>query len=323
MILLNPILSICIPTYNRAEILRHTLEHYFESPECDETIEVIVSDNASTDDTQLVCEHFSRNYSNFKYYRNEENVRDANFAIVLDYAKGEYVKLMNDTIYIPTEGLRLMKQQIHTYSKTKEPIFFITGPVYERIKQRNVRCANLNEYIGYVSLFCTAINMFGTWREDWQKIDDKTCKAHLQLAQVDWTYQIIERNNGCRLLYIEPFWWLTEGSQRKFSESYNFFQIHLANYNAIQQVYLEKGLISPNTIRKDGRVFLRHYRKKIGQVLFGRRIDGFDYNGAKQILMHHFSKDWYFYWFIVSYPFWYVGDVMRRVKNKIKKICVR
>lgn len=44
------ILSICIPTYNRKEILKGTLDEIFSCP--DEDIEVIVIDNASTDGTR-------------------------------------------------------------------------------------------------------------------------------------------------------------------------------------------------------------------------------------------------------------------------------
>lgn len=319
----NPIiLSICIPTYNRAAILRDTLERYTSCEEFDDSVEIVISDNASPDETPAVCKEFVQRYPNIRYYRNEENVRDANFAIVQDYAQGEYIKLMNDNIYMLNEALRAMKQYVRANMESRKPIFFVTGPVYNRIHQNECMCWNLDEYVQKVSLFVTAISLFGVWRTDWEKISNKTRFSKLQLSQVDWTYQLIEKYGMCQLIYIEPFWCLSKGTEHKFSESYNFFTIHLNNYSVIKQVYEEKGLISAETMRKDGHVFLRHYRKKIGEVLFGRHIDGFDYSGTKQILMRHFSKDWYFYWYLLSYPLWYVGDLMRRVKNKIKRICV-
>ena len=319
----NPILSICIPTYNRAAILRDTLEKYSSCAEFDDSVEIVISDNASPDETPAVCKEFTQKFSNIRYYRNVVNVRDENFVIVQNHAQGEYIKLMNDNIYMPNEGLRAMKQYIRANIDSKKPIFFVTGPVYERIRQKEYTCRSMDEYVRKVSLFVTAISLFGVWRTDWVEISDKTRFSKLQLSQVDWTYQLIEKYGMCQLIYMEPYWCPSKGAEHKFSESYNFFKVHLTNYDTIKQEYVEKGLISPNTMRKDGRMFLRHYRKKIGEVLFGRRIDGFDYSGTKQILKQHFSKDWYFYWFILSYPLWYAGDVMRRIKNKIKRICVR
>ena len=51
----EPILSICIPTYNRAESLRTSLQQYVSCKGFDESIEIVISDNASTDDTRKVA----------------------------------------------------------------------------------------------------------------------------------------------------------------------------------------------------------------------------------------------------------------------------
>jgi len=47
----QPDLSICIPTYNRAAILADTLAHLEFLNDFPLTTEVVVSDNASPDDT--------------------------------------------------------------------------------------------------------------------------------------------------------------------------------------------------------------------------------------------------------------------------------
>ena len=71
------LLSICIPTYNRSKTLENTLNSLFSNPEFDSNkIEVIVSDNCSTDDTAQVV----AKYPLVKYYCNKENVKDLNFA---------------------------------------------------------------------------------------------------------------------------------------------------------------------------------------------------------------------------------------------------
>ena len=55
-----PILSICIPTNNRVDILRKTLNSIFAQHVSSDLFEVCVSDNSRTDETKkLIQEEFS------------------------------------------------------------------------------------------------------------------------------------------------------------------------------------------------------------------------------------------------------------------------
>ena len=316
----QPILSICIPTYNRAEILRDTLTHYVSCSELDDGVEIIISDNASPDHTQEVCKEFVEKYKNIHYFRNEQNVRDRNFIIVQNYAKGRYIKLMNDNIYMPNEAIGKMKEYILDNAASQVPLFFVTGPVYQRMKAKEYTCHNLNEYVQTVSLFVTAISCFGTWQRDWEQINGKDEYSQLLLSQVDWTYQIIAQKWTCKLIYLEPYWLLSKGAERKFSENYNFFQVHLTNYNIIKQIYVEKGLISEKTMRKDGHEFLRHYRKEIFKIIFLHKKNKFDTQGTFSILNKYYCKDPYYWWFLLTMPLWYLGDIIRRIWNKLRKL---
>lgn len=60
-------LSIVIPTFNRASTLARTLDHIESQTVSTESYEVIVVDNASTDDTRTVLEAKSRKYFNLKF----------------------------------------------------------------------------------------------------------------------------------------------------------------------------------------------------------------------------------------------------------------
>jgi glycosyltransferase involved in cell wall biosynthesis len=61
-----PKLSIVIPTFNRASTLARTIDRIESQTVSSENYEVIVVDNASTDDTRLVLEAKSGKYSNLK-----------------------------------------------------------------------------------------------------------------------------------------------------------------------------------------------------------------------------------------------------------------
>ena len=76
------LVSICIPTYNRSTYLRQSLERYIVEKEfIDGKVEIVISDNASTDDTKMVVEEYVKKYKNIRYYRNKENIRDKNFPL--------------------------------------------------------------------------------------------------------------------------------------------------------------------------------------------------------------------------------------------------
>ena len=93
----NKTLSICIPTFNRASYLRECLESILTSAsKYLDHIEIVISDNASTDNTKHVVQGFQDRYSYIRYNRNEENVFDENFFIAASLAKGDYIWIFAD-----------------------------------------------------------------------------------------------------------------------------------------------------------------------------------------------------------------------------------
>lgn len=95
-----PILSITIPTYNRAQYLKENLEAILRQITEDyaSKIEIIVNDNASTDNTSSVVTDLVEKYKfPIQYHRKDKNVcfKD-NFADVTSKATGKYLFLLGD-----------------------------------------------------------------------------------------------------------------------------------------------------------------------------------------------------------------------------------
>ncbi|MEW6558406.1 MAG: glycosyltransferase family 2 protein [Elusimicrobiota bacterium] len=89
-------LSICIPTYNRSSYLRKILESIV-SQIANNAIEVIISDNASTDDTKRIVGEYASQYPFIHYYCNEQNIGlDKNTLLAMNYGKGDYIWLCSD-----------------------------------------------------------------------------------------------------------------------------------------------------------------------------------------------------------------------------------
>ncbi len=93
-------LTVAIPTWNRAEILDQSLKEIIEYIKpFGQRIELIVSDNASTDSTnEVILKHVNRNAElNIVHYRQRENTGYfGNFKKVKELAKGKYIWILSD-----------------------------------------------------------------------------------------------------------------------------------------------------------------------------------------------------------------------------------
>lgn len=86
-------LSICIPTYNRAAFLGEALDSVIR--QATDEVEIVVSDNASTDNTEALVREFQARFPRIRYHKNPENLgADRNFLKVVELGEGEYCWLL-------------------------------------------------------------------------------------------------------------------------------------------------------------------------------------------------------------------------------------
>lgn len=108
-----PLLSICIPTYNRANFLRECLDSILISARGHEDeIEIVISDNASTDETPSLVTEFQSRYSFIRYNRNPINVIEKNFYIVSTLATSKYVWLFGDDDKMTPQAIPAVLEQL-------------------------------------------------------------------------------------------------------------------------------------------------------------------------------------------------------------------
>lgn len=90
----KPLLSICIPTYNRAEYIGHALDSVLNqlSEHTSQLIEICISDNASTDNTEDIIGLKKESTTCSIYYnRNQKNLGfDLNVRKIVEMASGKY-----------------------------------------------------------------------------------------------------------------------------------------------------------------------------------------------------------------------------------------
>lgn len=100
----QPLLSICIPTYNRAGFLRECLSS-LDLADLGGAVEIVVSDNASTDATLDVLEEFKTTLP-LRYIVQQENIGpERNFDAVITEAHGEYCWLLGSDDVVEPGGV--------------------------------------------------------------------------------------------------------------------------------------------------------------------------------------------------------------------------
>ncbi|XOV91168.1 MAG: glycosyltransferase [Bacteroidota bacterium] len=116
-----PILSICIPTYNRAKLLSRQLESLSIALRSvpQEMYEIVFGDNNSTDDTFAEIERFGQEYP-ANYYRNRENVGAMRNILTLpSRAKGKYVWFLGDDDLVINNSVGIVLETIERFPEVE------------------------------------------------------------------------------------------------------------------------------------------------------------------------------------------------------------
>lgn len=144
----QPIVTIGVPTYNRAKSLTVALESI--ATQTYKNLEIIVSDNASTDETQEVVGNFSVKDKRILYFRQPRNIgANENFKFVLSQARGKYFIWFADD---DTCSPRFIEQLVMCLDRHEDVVLAMTDVNYldevhdkaSRICLDRLRIENLN-----------------------------------------------------------------------------------------------------------------------------------------------------------------------------------
>jgi glycosyltransferase involved in cell wall biosynthesis len=137
----NILLSICIPTFNRAAYLSDAIKYIVPAVNStNEVVELIISDNCSTDATSEILKELPVSPW-IRCVRNETNVGALKNGLnCIDLAKGEYIWFVGDDDVIRPEGLYHLLQVI---SNHQDIDYFVVNTITLSNEQRN----NLSDII--------------------------------------------------------------------------------------------------------------------------------------------------------------------------------
>lgn len=282
-------LSICIPTYNRDSFLRQTLD----SITCQDAfihtdeIEVIISDNVSTDDTQSVGLEFEQRFpGKVKYFKNETNLgTELNLERVLSRGVGSCLKLQNDNLTMRNGTLAELVKIIKATEAEKPILFFTNGNNNVHGRQLTI-CNNLDEFVRAASYFTTWMGGFCIWRDEFKAIPDFTASAKTQLIQTDILLRLMETGKRAIVFYEAYFIGLPIGKKG----GYNIAEVFGKNYLAFLKKYMAMGLLQEETYQLEKRLILVNH---IIPYYFDK-TNGFHKNGFF-VHMQDYLHDDYFY----------------------------
>jgi glycosyltransferase involved in cell wall biosynthesis len=205
----KPLLTIAIPTYNRAPFLKEILSSLFDQLITESRVELIVSDNASSDATPDVVEQFVRRGLPLRSIRNVINVGpDANFLQCFEQARGKYVWIFGDDDILVGGGIAA----ILSYCGAKEyDILYVNQfPLTDMYKPRTcnagisaIEISDAREFVRRINIFFTFISA-NIINKDRVLASNPAPFSELidtNLMQLGWTYAAL--NGFERGLYIE------------------------------------------------------------------------------------------------------------------------
>lgn len=153
----NKQLSIVIPTYNRAEFLDYSLEVHI--PICKEfNVQIFISDNASTDNTQKIFEKWKQQYEYLYYSTNLTNMgSDANFEKALKMPDTDYIWLLGDTYQIEQKVLEYVLLKI---AKAKYDVVVLNLADKLQIETKDYQDSNALLYDLGALMTCSAVSVY-------------------------------------------------------------------------------------------------------------------------------------------------------------------
>lgn len=302
------LLSICIPTYNRADVLKHCIDAIVNHEETKKGgIEIVVCDNASTDNTQQMMSEYAQQYPYILYVRNKENIGVIlNTLKVLDSATGAYRKLLNDYSVYTAEGLQMMYDQIAANQEDKPVLMFDN---LEGREPNEFSFSTMDEIAHRVGVRLTWMGLYGYWEEDWKAIKNREAYFDKTFCTIDYLYQMVNQKKLAKeYIYHYNDGWMYQRKQG----GYNFFKVFVQDYLEIWKDYLGKGIISNDTYKWLRKNLWEYSWKYTKRLLIKNEAGNFNTQDGWRILLKYFGNEWYFWWTLFKYPF---GVIKRKIKK--------
>jgi abequosyltransferase len=329
----QPLLTIAIPTYNRSPFLAELIAGMFPDLLTQPSVQLLVSDNCSTDDTQSMLESFRQRGLSFDYIRNSANIGpDANFLNCLNLAAGKYVWVLGDDdiltphaipqlvslleqgeqsggfdlVYLSSFGFS-GKYQLPPLSSREDKL----GRFAEVVTDGAYFLNKVNALIGLISV--NIVNKNRLLEVGYPPIENLNDS---NLLQVGWLFPVLRRE--CRILYI----WRRLVAYRSFnSGGWAICEVFGVRLHRIASEYFSSEPVLTQSLMNG---VLRYWLPDVIVEMRRGKQQAMEFEDFARALKPVFKSNWRFWLFVYTIsvpPMWFVEPASRAIKliNKLAR----
>ncbi len=242
-------ISICMPTLNRARFIGDSLESIIS--QANDSIEIVIVDGASTDNTTEVVQSYQRKFKNLIYYRGEKNMGvDSDMKKAIELASGKYCWLFSDDDMLKPGAIKRMLGEIESgceiylcnvtvCSLDMQPIrerSWLSGEVKDRIfnlhdKKELIEYCDKADSIGALFSFWSSIVLS---RQAWNKAGYNYDFDGTAYASASVLLSLIKKK--CRLKYIKNALVLWRNDNESFQNEGGLVKRFLLDFDGYLQL---------------------------------------------------------------------------------------
>ena len=278
-----PLLTFAIITYNRSKYLRRSLDCVLQQLGNDDLVEILVSDNASTDETRSVVQERQAAYKNLHYRCNEENVgAEANIHRAVQAARGEYVLVAGDDDYfidgsLPAVLGRILQHRgraLFHLKRAHEPHRVYTG-------------SGIADYVRMVGYHMTWITSTIMRRDLYAQIEEPEKHDATRIPQVYLQMEILKQEPGFAVI-AAPFMRLGSGEHK--ASGINLVEVFIKNYFDLLEA---AGEIPPAVLSEEKKRLMEEYIYFECEKIEARYLD-LSLDGIFDIVREYYGEEPYY-----------------------------
>lgn len=285
------LLSICIPTHNRAKILDNALkaiQKELKTIDCSE-IEFIVSDNCSPDNTEEVVLNYIQTGMPIIYSKNTTNLgMDGNFVQCFKKATAQYVWVLGDDDFLKDGALSFL------LAKLKNTDYgLIHLKIFPKEKDEETKIyQTIEEYLSDISYWITFISSNIVATKFVPTINfEKYMGTWFTLIPL---YITAAKESQKNLMINKRIF--EDAADGATNGGYNFFEVFVVNYLTIRREMLVDTKNEMYYYKKEKkRLFNEFLLGFIYKFYFKKNKGKFKTEGGWRILFQYFGGNIYFY----------------------------
>lgn len=289
------LLSICIPTYNRAKALDGNLKALNKQVSGKNLpLELMVSDNCSSDETSTVVNKYIEEGMPINYIRNTINLgMDGNFAQCYRKATGKYVLVLGDDDYLIDGMLEKLLDYLKNgdYGLVHLKTNSQTKILEEEFTDSTLFLQNISYWITYIT--SNVVNSKYIKEYDFEK----NFGTFLTIVPL---YLNAAIEHECNLLIHERIF--LDGIDSKTNGGYNFFEVFIVNYLDIWKDFRQSGKISNNLYHFMKRDILKFFLiRNAYNLLIIKEESNYKLQNSFSYFKKYYFSHGYFYYYSILY----------------------